>query len=224
MLKKYLLSLLMVSGLVHAMGDDNLSNEPDNIERPEVTTLLKKGADLFGKFADKSTVLWNDGVNAAKDGFDAVKKMVQDEPSLPEGNAEALKSSSSNPIVVLNKNPDVNLPSNVNLETPKIEEPTVRFAAIRNVWDSCVNSKTATFACDMFNPCAHGRAWKAMWNAGFKQALPTLWERHRAVIAGTAVLTTAAATAAYYAYKKGLFVKAKAYVLDLQKQYFVFSA
>ena len=97
-----------------------------------------------------------------------------------------------------------------------VQESPKRFAVVREVMSNAWNSTPVQFTCDMFNPCAHMRAWKAMWQAGFKGALPTLWADHKAVIAGTAVI----ATAAYYAHKKGLFAKAKVWALDLKNQYY----
>ena len=91
-----------------------------------------------------------------------------------------------------------------------VSEAPVRFASLRNLASKSWNSETVQFACDMVNPAAYGRACKAMVNAGFKGSLPELWNNHKAIIAGTVVVTAAVAVA----YKKGLFAKAKAYVLS----------
>jgi cell wall-associated NlpC family hydrolase len=76
-----------------------------------------------------------------------------------------------------------------------------------SVWTKCVNSNTVVFVCKMVNPLSYSAAVKAMWDAGIKQAFPTLWADHKPVVAGTVLVTTAVAT--YVAYQKGLFKKAK---------------
>jgi hypothetical protein len=72
------------------------------------------------------------------------------------------------------------------------------------------NAQATSFALDMVNPKAYAAACKGAWNAGFKEAVPTLWADHRPVVIGTGIIVTA--TAAAVAYYKGLFSKAKNWV------------
>lgn len=216
MLKKIVLSLVMVSGLAYAFDDqqrevlDAIRQTEQDSDAPESQVV----ADALASLVDKGSSLISSGVNA-------VKNLIADD------------ATNSNTIVEDAQGLDINspLPTTASeIVTPEIPleitstdltpEGQVRFAAIRNAWASFVDSNSVQFACDMFNPYAHGRAWKAMWQAGFKGALPTLWEKHKAVVAGTAVLTTAAATAAYYAHKNGWFGKAKTWAIGLKEQYF----
>lgn len=153
------------------------------------------------------------------------------EPELLEQTGEALKESANTTLgqvpsqngsnnLAPQVNPPLNIPFKQSIPEDTLQESSKRFAILHQAW----NSKAVQFTCDMFNPCAHGRAWKDMWQAGFKGAVPKLWDEHKAVIAGTVVITAAVATSVYYAHKKGWLAKAKALALDLQKQYFVTSA
>ena len=95
-----------------------------------------------------------------------------------------------------------------------VNESPARLAALRSFvsekWTSCANSQSVAFATQMINPKSYVAACKDMYNAGFKNALSTLKADHKAAIAGTAVLTTAAVVAV--AYYNGWFTKAKNYI------------
>lgn len=77
----------------------------------------------------------------------------------------------------------------------------------RNAWNSYSESTVGGFLNGMMNPVRYKQACSDMWNAGVKDALPTLWANHKPVIAGTTVAATAALAA--YAYCKGWFASAK---------------
>lgn len=91
--------------------------------------------------------------------------------------------------------------------TTAATEAPVRFAAVRNFFSNCWNSNLVQFPCDMINPMSYVAACKDMYAAGIREAVPTLWANHKAVIAGTTVATTAAALAV--AYYKGWLKKAQ---------------
>lgn len=223
MLKKIVLSLVMVSGLAYSFDDqqrevlDAIRQTEQDSDAPESQVV----ADALASLVDKGSSLISSGVNAVKNliADDATNSntIVEDAQALDINSPLPTDNPTASEIVT----PEMPL---MVMPTDLTPEGQVRFAAIRNAWASFVDSNSVQFACDMFNPYAHGRAWKAMWQAGFKGALPTLWENHKAVVAGTAVLSTAAATAAYYAHKNGWFVKAKAWAIGLKEQYFVTAA
>lgn len=87
---------------------------------------------------------------------------------------------------------------------------TGRVAAVREFFNKGWNSETVAFAAKMINPLAYGKACKAMYEAGFKNALSTVYAKHTPVVAGTVVLTAAAVAAV--AYYQGWFAKAKTWV------------
>ncbi len=66
-----------------------------------------------------------------------------------------------------------------------------------SAWDSYCDSTPGGFINGMLNPARYARACKDMYKAGFLKALPTTWEKHKPVLAGTALITAAAAYAIY---------------------------
>jgi hypothetical protein len=236
MLKKIVLSLVMVSGLTYSF-DDQQREVLEAIRKPEQASDAPESqvlADAIGSLVAKGRSLLSSGAEMAKDGaekakeivkngVDAVKGMSEHEAAQPASSVEDIQKPEIGLNPSVGSTEGIDLPPVPNLTDSTPKDP-VRFAAIRNAWASCVDSKSVQFACDMFNPYAHGRAWKEMWQAGVKGALPKLWADHKAVIAGTVVLTTAAATATYYAHKKGWLAKAKTWAVGLKEQYFVSEA
>lgn len=93
-----------------------------------------------------------------------------------------------------------------------ISLPDETTTALTNV---ATSSEFAAAVKKMLNPFAYAAACKAMYEAGFKGALPTLYADHKPVIAG-AFVVTAAAVAAAVAYHNGWFSKAKNWVLSFR--------
>ncbi len=66
-----------------------------------------------------------------------------------------------------------------------------------SAWDGYCDSTPGGFINGMLSPARYARACKDMYKAGFFKALPTAWKKHKPVLAGTALVTAAAAYAIY---------------------------